>query len=58
VALVTRSRRVRIERIAEEMEISRRSAHRWVASASRVMPIRLESGTIIYEEEGDTIRAF
>jgi hypothetical protein len=46
---------VRIERIAEEMEISRRSAHRWVASASRVMPIRLESGTIIYEEEGDTM---
>lgn len=48
--LVRVNKRISIRRLAEEMEVSERQAYRYVQKASLHMPIRLESGIVIYQK--------
>lgn len=51
VQLIRERRRIRVKSLASEMGMSERSVYRWIRDAASELPIRLEDGVVIREEE-------
>lgn len=45
--------RIRVARMAEEMDVPRRTVYRYIQAASENMPLRLEEGVIILQGRND-----